>query len=234
MWGAPYNTRMVRVKICGITTPQDAGIARDAGADVIGLNLFTGPRRITLDVAAAIARSLNGAIELAALIEYRQGRPTITGDELHRIASLGVTVLQVYGSMTHDEVATLHERGFAVWLPVQVAGMEFVDRVATWQSTPSPHRPDAILLDTSHASKSGGTGQTFDWSVIEQARAEGRLDEAPRIIVAGGLTANNVSQAIRQVQPWMVDVAGGVESSQGQKSPEKIRAFMAAVRSASP
>ncbi len=199
----------VRIKICGVTRLEDALAAARLGADALGFNFWPGSKR-HLDAAAArriISRLPPFVTPVGVFVNQSEG-------EMRAIASeTGIQVFQLHG----DEPPELCAR-----LPLPVVKAIPVDQVRTLSRLLS-YEVQAFLLDTPSRGY-GGSGEPFDWSL-----AEGVSDVAP-VILAGGLTPENVAGAIRAVRPWAVDVASGVESSPGVKNPGRMARFVAAVR----
>jgi len=196
----------VRIKICGITNPDDAAMAVAAGADAIGLVFYEqSARYVTIKQARTIVDSLPPFISRVALF-VNAGADQIEDV----IANVGIDTLQFHG----DELETDCSRyGMAYIKAIRMH--ENVDLIAECKRYASA---SALLLDSFDESQYGGTGQTFEWSVIPDAITK-------PLILAGGLTADNVKAAIKQVNPYAVDVSGGVEISKGKKDADKMIAF---------
>ncbi len=225
---------MTRVKICGLRHPQDALIARDAGADMLGVIFAESPRRASLGQARAIRAALGPRIELfesdatafGAAID-RAGRPLLVGvfarqpaDEIVRIAAAAdLDVIQLSGG-EHPAFATRLTRPVIRVHHVDAAtdADALLDRVAGGP-------PSVAALDT-RSEQGGGSGRTFDWAI---AAAIARIRP---IMLSGGLGPDNVAAAIRRVRPWAVDVASGVEERPGVKSADRIRDFIGHARAA--
>lgn len=201
-----------RVKICGITRAEDALAAVAAGADAIGLVFEqSSPRCVTLDQARAIVAVLPPYVTPVAL--FVNAEPERIENVLNRV---GVNLLQFHGDETPDQC-----RRFGRPYVKAVRMREGVD--------PHAYASDfadaaGLLLDTYAHGPAGGTGETFDWARVPR-------DVAKPVILAGGLTPDNVREAIMAVGPHAVDVSSGVERSKGVKDAAKIAAFIAAVRS---
>ena len=199
----------VRIKICGVTRLEDALSAARLGADALGFNFWPGSKR-HLDAAAArriISRLPPFVTPVGVFVNQSEG-------EMRAIAAeTGIQVFQLHG----DEPPELCSR-----LPLPVVKAIPVDQVRTLSRLLS-YEVQAFLLDTPSRGY-GGTGQPFDWSL-----AEGVSEVAP-VILAGGLTPENVAEAVRAVRPWAVDVASGVESSPGVKDADRMSRFIEAVR----
>jgi phosphoribosylanthranilate isomerase len=201
--------RIVRVKICGVTRLEDALLASRLGADALGFNFWPGSRR---HVTPAVGREIISRLPpfvtpVGVFVNQAEG-------EMRAIAAeTGIQVFQLHG----DEPPELCSR-----LPLPVVKAIPVDQVATLSKLLS-YEVRAFLLDTPSRGY-GGTGRPFDWSL-----AEGVSEVAP-VILAGGLTPENVAEAVRAVRPWAVDVASGVESSPGVKDADRMLRFFTAVR----
>lgn len=202
---------VVRSKICGITRIEDALLAADAGADAIGLVFYArSPRAVEVQQARAIIATLPPFVTTVGLFV------NASRDELNEILeAVPLDLLQFHGDETADDCAGYH-RPYIKALRVR-PGEDIKARCAEFPQAAG------ILLDTFVPGVPGGTGETFDWSLVPE-------NPGCPIILAGGLTAENVAAAIRQVRPWAVDVSGGVEASKGVKDAAKVRAFVAAVR----
>lgn len=202
-----------RVKICGITRVEDALAAARSGADAIGLVFDPqSPRYVSLEQAAAIARSVPPFITLVGL--FVDAEPARIREALSRAR---LNLLQFHGTETPDRC-----RVYDLPYIKAVRMQEGVDLHAQERAYPDAA---ALLLDSFTAGQSGGSGKTFDWTRVPH-------DLAKPVILAGGLTPENVGAAIGRVRPYAVDVASGVESSQGVKDAAKISAFLKAVREA--
>lgn len=206
-------TSRTRIKICGITSEEDAALAVEAGADAVGLVFYRGsPRYVSMENAARIVRSLPPFVTSVGLFV------DVSGDEIEEaLARTGVSVLQFHGDESPADCAASGQR----WIKAGRvgAGFDVAGFVAEYEGA------HGWLLDSRSEQAPGGTGETFDW-----ARVPAGL--AGRIILAGGLDADNVGAAIAQVRPYAVDVSSGVERSPGIKDRARLQAFTAAVRAA--
>ena len=207
----PAEASVVRIKICGVTRAEDALEAVRLGADALGFNFWPGSKRhVTPEAARAIIARLPPFVTSVGVF-VNQGE-----DELRSVAAAsGIQVFQLHG----DETPELCAR-----LPLPVVKAIPVDQVRTLSRLLS-YEVSAFLLDTPSRGY-GGTGVPFDWSL-----AAGVSEVAP-VILAGGLTPENVAEAVRAVRPYAVDVASGVEISPGVKDHARMARFVAAVREA--
>jgi phosphoribosylanthranilate isomerase len=203
-----------RVKICGLTRLEDAQQAVDLGAAALGFNFFPpSPRYIEPRAARAIIRRLPPFVTGVGVF----ANETDAGHVISLAREAGVTTVQVHG----PRFPALDELLAASTLVVAVAV-----RQGFKPEDLREIKASACLLDAFDPTLPGGTGRTFDWSTAREAKQYGP------IILAGGLTPENVAQAIREVRPFAVDVASGVESAPGIKDAAKLRAFFAAVTDA--
>ncbi len=201
---------VVRSKICGITRIEDALAAAEAGADAIGLVFYAkSPRAVSIQQARDIIAALPAFVTTVGLfVNASRG-------ELNEIlGAVALDLLQFHGDETPADCESFH-RPYIKALRVQ-SGDDIALLAAPYASA------RGILLDTFVSGVPGGTGAAFDWSLVPH-------DLSQPVILAGGLSADNVQAAIKQVRPYAVDVSGGVEASKGIKDAAKIRAFMQAV-----
>ena len=214
----PTIESVTRIKFCGITTLEDAELAVAAGAWAIGLIFWpSSPRRAGFDAAAEIAAGVKRRVEVTGVFV------NATLDHVAETAdAVGLTMLQLHGDEGPAYCAEAARRtGCKVMKAVRVRSGADVQALA-------PFHTDYHLLDSFTAGVPGGTGETFAWEI-----ARGHRGRVP-IVLSGGLTPDNVEEAIAAVHPFAVDVASGVERSPGIKDPEKLQAFAAAVRAAAP
>ncbi|MDA8156810.1 MAG: phosphoribosylanthranilate isomerase [Actinomycetota bacterium] len=196
---------MVKVKICGITNIEDAMAAADSGADAIGFMFYEkSPRYITPSRAAEIIKKLPPVITTVGVFVDMPGREVL---EIMRGA--GLDVAQFHGSEPPEDCAIAKRAIKAIRI------RELSDLNAMRH-----YKVSAFLLDAWSPDAPGGTGQIFNWSVALDAKPLGR------IILAGGLTPENVAEAVRMVRPYAVDVSTGVESGKGIKDHSKMREFI--------
>ena len=208
-----------RIKICGIKDADTALAAVDAGADAIGLVFVEkSPRYVTPGQAKTVTDALqDDAVSVGLFVDQ-------PGESMRQtLDAVGLTVAQLHGHESIDDMDAL--TGYPVWkaLPFD---KHFQQTASTWDHDP---RVEALLIDTPPTSGlTGGSGIAFDWNGLAQVKDK----LAKPIILAGGLTPDNVAQAIRIVQPYAVDVSSGVESSRGVKDVGLIKAFCEAVKQA--
>jgi phosphoribosylanthranilate isomerase len=209
---------MIRVKICGLTTLEDALLAIEAGADLLGFNFHpASPRHIFPTDCARLVTALASFRPAVQLVGVFVNTPS---EQIRRIlASCNLDLAQLSGDEPAEDLARLGVQAFKAFRPASPDELEHL-----LQSYPLRKQPPACLLDAYRPGQYGGTGQVADWSL-----AAGLARRAP-LLLAGGLRPENVAQAVTQVHPWGVDVASGVESSPGRKDPERLRAFIQAAR----
>jgi phosphoribosylanthranilate isomerase len=205
----------VKVKICGITNIDDAQAAIEAGADLLGFNFYAkSPRYIAPEKAR----------EIAAQIRADGQGPLLVGvfvnsalEEVRSILEIAqIDLAQLHGDEPVRVVEQLNGRAFKALRPTSENEAE-VD--AEWFAPYGPNAP-VLLIDAYRKDQYGGTGHTADWSIAT------RLAQQYPILLAGGLTPENVAEAVRQVRPWGVDVASGVEVSPGKKDAAKMKLFV--------
>jgi phosphoribosylanthranilate isomerase len=207
---------MLRVKICGLTTPQDAAAAIESGADALGFNFYPGSKRyLRMEAAREWIADLPGDAEKVAILVNP------SWDEAKEAAALaGITALQLHGAETPEFCRRLKEERIRFEKALPVAGP---DSLANLRDFFTP----TLLLDSGGAGEFGGSGQTFPWEIARDfVRAHPHLN----VILAGGLTPENVAEAVALVRPFGVDVTSGVESAPGRKDHSRLRDFIAAAR----
>jgi phosphoribosylanthranilate isomerase len=208
----------IKIKICGVTRPEDAAMVAAAGVDFVGLNFWPSSKRyLPIERAPAVAEAARGGGQVALVGVFVNTRL----DDIVAVArTLSLDAIQLHGDETPQDAASVaHQTGCAVWKAVAVGRRSDLDRLDTWSV-------DAILLDTPTTGR-GGSGKVFDWKLARDAR---RAYPTRRFVLAGGLSPDNVRAAIDAVSPWAVDVASGIESAPGIKDRAKLAAFLAAVR----
>lgn len=206
---------MLRVKICGLTTPQDAAAAIEFGADALGFNFYSGSKRyLRMEAAGEWIAALPGHVEKVAILVNP------SWDEARAAATGGITALQLHGAETPEFCRRLMEEGIRFEKALPVKGPDSLADVPDF-FTPT------VLLDSVGAGEFGGSGRTFPWEIARDfVQAHPQL----RVILAGGLTPENVAEAVALVRPFGVDVTSGVESAPGRKDHGRLRAFIAAAR----
>ncbi len=210
----------IRVKICGLTRVDQAVACAELGVDWIGLNFYpTSARYVEPAQAAAIVAALPPSVGAVGVFV---DRPVVEVAEL--AAQLGLGRVQLHGRESPEVIGLLRPLRVvkAFRLESYAAWARVVDYLAQAATMGCP--PEAVLIDSYVSGKPGGTGQAIDADFLE-----GRppLDQ---LILAGGLTPENVAERVRRVRPWMVDVASGVESAPGCKDLDKVAAFVRAVK----
>jgi phosphoribosylanthranilate isomerase len=204
---------VTRVKVCGITRPEDAELAVELGAWALGFILWDGSKRAADPaVAARIAAALRRRVQLVGVFV----NPAL--DEVARAAEeLHLTHVQLHGDEGPSFCAEVGRRTGA-----KIIKAMRVEAAASFQDLERFRNVDFHLLDTAARGLRGGSGETWDWALA------GRHRSSIPLILSGGLTAENVAAGIAAVDPYAVDVASGVEAAPGMKDPDKLRAFMAA------
>lgn len=209
------------VKICGTTNLDDALLAVEAGADAIGFVLAPSKRRVTPEQVREITRQLpSNVLKIGVLVNETVERTS------QIVQKAGLTGVQLQGDECPDLVRELKKLALP-FLAKTVAASSSPETVAERISAYTGV-VDTILLDSGSPAERGGTGKQFDWP--EVARQIAKVDSTVKIIVAGGLSPGNVSEAIATLSPWGVDVVTGVEREIGRKDSEKVRAFIRAAQ----
>ncbi len=204
---------MTRIKVCGITRCDDAKMVCDAGADAIGLVFYPpSPRYVTNAQAAEIVQSLPPFVSSVALFV------DAAREEIELLLNqVPIDIIQFHGNESADYCASF-QRPY-------IKAIRMKDGLDLQALQHEYAGARGILLDTYKKGLPGGTGETFNWDKVPH-------DLQLPVILAGGLIADNVAQAIAQVRPYAVDVSGGVEASRGRKDPHKVAQFIASARSA--
>lgn len=219
--------RRTRIKICGVTRPEDAAAAAHAGADAVGIIRYAPAARcVGVEVAREIVAALPAFVTpVAVYVDEPAGR--IRED----VDALGPAVaVQLHRGATPEDVATLAPR--AVIVGVQLEPGSAGRTLSEWRSAArSLPNLKALLLES--RGQLGGEGVENDWRLLASVLGGAADDGPPPLVVAGGLTPENVGRVVRDLRPWAVDVSSGVEgAAKGIKSAERIRAFIDAVRAA--
>ena len=201
-----------RIKICGVSRPEDVAAAVDAGADAIGLVFHPGsPRHLTLAQAEALAKALPPYVTPVGL--FVNAEPATIAAA---VAAIPALVLQFHGDETAAQCAAA---GRPYLRAARMApGFDLLDFARRFGEA------QGLLLDA-HVEAFGGSGKVFDWSLVPRGVSH-------RLVLSGGLHAGNVGSGIREIRPWAVDVSSGVESARGVKDAAAIHAFCDAVREA--
>lgn len=210
---------MTHIKICGITELHDAIAAIEAGADMLGFNFYPpSPRSVSAKQCAQISAVLNKEFPHITLVGVFVNFPNHEAEQI--LSDCGLHLAQLHGDETPETLATFQAKAYKAFrgIPEQQDYTEYVRA--------TPHVFPAFLLDASVKGLFGGSGKTTDWSAAEN------LAKIFPILLAGGLTSENVAAAISHVRPWGVDTASGVEHLPGKKDIGKMKAFVKAVRSA--
>ncbi len=202
---------MTLVKICGITNPEDAALAADLGADLIGFNFYPGSKRyISAERVATFVDSLTAGVTKIGVFVNASVDDIIFAKKLALLDAV-----QLHGNESSQFVAQLRDRvETKVIKAIRIRSVSEISSLGDFGA-------DAILLDTYSVNEFGGTGETFDWQIARDGR-----EKIDKLFLAGGLDPDNVAEAIRIVEPYAVDVASGVESSPGKKDRKKMEAFI--------
>jgi phosphoribosylanthranilate isomerase len=209
----------IKVKICGLTNRLDAQTAVDAGADFLGFIFHPkSPRYVEPDQVEQILSRLE-------LPPHVQTVGVFVNKDISEVLTVleqtGLSLAQLHGDEPQSALESLKGRGYKA---VRPADAEAAQQAAAFTAFPPPHAPQ-LLLDAYHPSAYGGTGHKADWRL-----AAAVAEQTPRLLLAGGLTADNVQSAIAAVRPWGVDVASGVEAAPGRKDHEQLRLFITNAR----
>ena len=207
----------IEVKVCGLRRREDAETADGAGASYLGVILAPGfGRTISPGVAASVLSGL-AAAPVGVFVDGER-------DDVARAAeTAGVRVVQLHGDESPETAEWLRARGWRVWKALRPrSAEEFADGARRWAGA-----ADAVLLDGWSPAAAGGTGTRFDWSAVSPLR---HLLGETRLVAAGGMRAEVVAEAAALLRPDVIDVSSGVERAPGEKDPDAVRAFVAAVR----
>lgn len=199
---------MVRVKICGITNLEDALLAVEQGADALGFIFAESPRRIEPETAKSISEALPPLVNRVGVFVNET-----LGKVKGIISRCNLDTLQFHGNELPSYCGNFREKVIKSFQIKDGQGLPLL----------SSYSVDAFLLDTYVDDLPGGTGKTFNWKIAKQANGYGT------VILSGGLNPENVAQAIKEAQPYAVDVASGIETEPGKKDPDKLKAFMEAI-----
>lgn len=206
---------MIQVKVCGLRDPDMVAFAAREGADWIGFVFAPSPRQITLAAAETLLLSVGKAVPVALLVDP-------SDEEAKAVAALGFPVLQLHGQETPARATELKSlTGCAIWKAVGISDHSDLEQIGTFQGI------DGLMVDAKApegAAVAGGHGAAFDWQILKGWRAPKPW------LLAGGLTPENVADAIEQTGATGVDVSSGVERIRGLKDRELVRAFIRAAK----
>jgi phosphoribosylanthranilate isomerase len=211
------------VKVCGNTSVEDALLAAEAGADAVGFVFAPSPRQVSLEQVAAIVQGLPANLEKIGVFVDAAVEEIVAA-----VRACGLTGTQLHSDVGAGAVAALRANFGAGLRILRVVhfGPGAGRQAAEYAADASV---DAVLVDSRTAKAVGGTGIAFDWN---EARQTVFRDGATRMVAAGGLSPENVAEAIRTLRPWGVDVASGVEAAPGKKDAAKVRTFVRNARAA--
>jgi phosphoribosylanthranilate isomerase len=203
---------MVYVKVCGITNPEDARLATSSGADAIGLVFAESPRKLGTEQAQEIAGALpDGVLKVGVFVDEEP-------EEVLRIArEVGLDYAQLHGDESPETVTVLREGGVKVIKALRVRDDESLAAMDDYEA-------DLFLLDAWSEKARGGTGERFEWEMAKSLRGRGN------ILVSGGLTPENVREAIWFFEPYGVDASSSLEDAPGKKNAERVRRFVSAAK----
>ena len=203
---------MVFIKVCGIKSPGDAREAADAGADAIGLIFAESPRKVNVAEARRISVALpDGVLKVGVFVDAEPEEVLQTAREV------GLDLAQLHGDETPETVAAIRGAGLPVMKALRVRNAEALAEIQSYGA-------DLIMLDAWSARVRGGTGETFDWGLAKSVKGRGN------IVVSGGLTPENVREAIELFEPYGVDASSSLEEKPGKKSGERVRRFVRAAK----
>ena len=214
---------MTWVKICGMTNLEDALVAVDAGADAVGFVFYEkSPRYVTVEKAREIVEKLPSKVDKIGVFVNE------SAEKVSRLADdAGLTAVQFHGDEYRDPDRYSVDGKKFFSLPVVDILRDLRGQCGSFEIPRLPNSA-GVLLDSGTKEQRGGTGKAFAWG--EALALVGGLKEKYSVVIAGGLTPANVVWAADYLKPWGVDVVSGVEASPGKKDPEKVRAFVRAVR----
>jgi phosphoribosylanthranilate isomerase len=203
---------MVKVKVCGIKEPEDARVAAEAGADAIGLVFAGSPRRVDAERAHEIAAALpEGVLKVGVFVDEEP-------QEVLRLArEVGLDYAQLHGDETPETVAEIRSGGVRVIKSIRVRDAASLEEMELYDA-------DLFMLDAYSEKARGGTGERFDWGLAKALRGYAN------IFVSGGLTPENVREAIEFFDPYGVDASSSLEERPGKKNSERVRRFVGAAK----
>jgi phosphoribosylanthranilate isomerase len=212
------------VKICGLTNPEDAQMAMDLGADLLGfVNAERSPRYLTPDEISRIIAEINPIVP-TVLVTHSQD----VTDILNNFEAAGTDILQAHAALTPDEYTELKDAVPTLIVNVSVdANLKSATEALKKRVSELSQIADYLLFDTKFGAEIGGTGRPYDWSIAAELKGHSQKP----VIMAGGLTPKNVAEAIKSARPFGVDVSSGVESSVGIKDYNLVKEFIRQAKS---
>ena len=203
---------MVKVKVCGITNLKDGLFAAKSGADAIGLVFAESPRKVSVEEAREIAAALpEGVLKVGVFVNEEP-------EEVLRVArEVGLDYAQLHGDESPEDVAAIREGGLKV---IKALRVRDVDSLVVMEG----YGVDLFLLDAHSEKARGGTGERFDWALAKSLKGRGN------IVVSGGLSPENVREAISFFEPYGVDASSSLEEAPGKKNEERVRRFVSAAK----
>ena len=203
---------MVKAKVCGITNPKDGAFAAESGADAIGLVFAESPRKVSVEEAREIAAALpDGVLKVGVFVNEEP-------EEVLRIArEVGLDYAQLHGDEAPETVTFLREAGVKVMKALRVRDEGSLAALDGYGA-------DLVMLDAWSEKARGGTGERFDWALAKSLRGRGN------IVVSGGLSPENVREAISFFEPYGVDASSSLEETPGKKDEERVRRFVSAAK----
>lgn len=210
--GSTISPTMVRVKVCGITTPEDARLAASAGADAIGLIFAESPRRIGVKQARRIADVLPEGVSKVGVFVNSEPQEILEVAE-----AVGLDYAQLHGDEAPDVVEALQSCGLGV---IKALRVRDADSLAAMDG----YGADFFLLDSYSERVRGGSGERFDWALAKAMKG------CVNIFVSGGLTPENVREAVEFLRPYGVDASSSLEDAPGKKNGERVRRFVSAAK----
>ena len=203
---------MVKVKVCGITNPEDARLAAGSGADAIGLIFAKSSRKVSVEEAREIAATLpDGVLKVGVFVNEEP-------EEVLWIArEVGLDYVQLHGDETPETVTFLREGGVKVMKALRVRDEGSLAALEGYGA-------DLIMLDAWSEKLRGGTGERFDWALAKSLKGRGN------IVISGGLSPENVREAISFFEPYGVDASSSLEEAPGKKNEERVRRFVSAAK----
>ena len=203
---------MVYVKVCGITNLEDARMATGSGADAVGLVFAESPRKLSVEQAREIVATLTaGILKVGVFVDEEPAEVLLIATEV------GLDYAQLHGDETPEAVAVLREEGVKVIKALRVRSAGSLDVMDEYEA-------DLYLLDAWSEKARGGTGERFDWELAKSYGGRGN------IVVSGGLTPENVQEAIRFFEQYGVDASSSLEDAPGKKNEERVRRFVSAAK----